>query len=252
MTLRSCEDTAVLAVDVGASSIKFCPVDSRGQHLAPIARIPTPYPCSPLTLIELLARIVRESGCTRVGVGFPGAMADGRVLEPGNLSRPQGFTSPIDADLERAWIAVDLDGELRRATRATVKVVNDATLAALGCARGYGRELVLTLGTGFGIALVVDGAPVSIRDVGAELFDEGETYDEALGDVACTRDVERWNERLGAAVRGFVAEFSPSVVHLGGGNSRRVHAPALNGVSAAIVVTNNDTTLSGAAKLFSA
>jgi polyphosphate glucokinase len=250
MVSRRCEREAVLAVDIGASSIKFCHVGERGEHLEEVERVATPYPCTPSALITLVAKYVRASASARVGVGFPGAMLDGRVLEPGNLSRPGGFTSPIDPELHRAWISVDLEEELCRATRVRVRVVNDATLAALGCTVGEGRELVLTLGTGFGIALVVEGRSVAIRDVGAELCDEDETYDEALGDYACARDVERWNERLVRATARFVEEFAATLVHLGGGNSRRINVAAMSEVGAPVVVTDNDTTLSGAAKLF--
>ncbi len=250
MVSRPRDSAAVLAVDIGASSIKFCLVDEDGARLGDVMRVPTPYPCSPTALIGFVSHYVAESGCARVGVGFPGAMIDGRVLEPGNLSRAQGFTSPVDPDLHDAWIATNLEEELRLATEVDVRVVNDATLAALGCCVGEGRELVFTLGTGFGIALVVDGTVVPIRDVGSELFDDAETYDEALGDHARASDEARWRERLVRAVSRFIDEFCASVVHLGGGNSRWVDLATMSGFDVTFIVNDNDTTLSGAARLF--
>ncbi len=240
----------VLAVDIGATSIKFCRVDDSGERLGEVLRVPTPYPCSPSALVEFVSRYVTDSGCARVGVGFPGAMVDGRVVEPGNLSRANGFTSPIDPELHDAWIATNLEEAFREATTADVRVVNDATLAALGCCVGRGRELVFTLGTGFGIALVVDGQLVPIRDVGSEIFDDDQTYDEALGDHARASDEACWRERLVRAVSRFVDEFCATVVHLGGGNSSRVDLATMANVDVTFIVNDNDTTLSGAAKLF--
>ena len=111
-------------------------------------------------------------------------------------------------------------------------------------------EPVFTLGTGFGIALAVDGQIVPIRDVGAEIFEEAQTYDEALGDHARESDEGRWRERLVRAVSRFVNEFSVTVVHLGGGNSSRVDLATMSSIDATFIVNDNDTTLSGAAKLF--
>jgi polyphosphate glucokinase len=183
-------------------------------------------------------------------VGFPGDLRDGRVLEPGNLSRPGGFTSPIDPALHEAWQGTDLEQELREASGLDVRVVNDATLAALGCCEGRGRELVFTLGTGFGIALVVDDTNVRIRDVGDEVFLDGATYDEVFGDHARSQDEGLWNDRIVLAVTNFVEEFSAEVVHLGGGNSRRVEVVRFEGQRWRVVVNDNVATLRGAAKLF--
>ncbi len=249
--LTNATESDILAVDIGATTIKFAVVDVNGRLVDDMVRVPTPYPCSPARLVSVVAEAIASSGCTRVGVGFPGALHDGFVIEPGNLSRPNGFTSPIDPSLHDEWLHTDLQRTFREVTHHDVRVVNDATLAALGCCEGIGNELVFTLGTGFGIALVVNGAPVRIRDVGAEIFVENETYDRLLGDYARTLDEERWNELLVMAVDRFVDEFAVSVVHLGGGNSHRANVEAFASRTYRIVVNDNSATLSGAAKLFS-
>ncbi len=241
---------AVLAVDVGATTIKYASVDAQGELVGDVLRRPTPYPCSPRRLVDLIAEHIALTGATRVGVGFPGALADGLVLEPGNLSRPEGFTSPIDPALHEEWLNIDIQAALCRASRCDVRVVNDATLAALGCSEGQGVELVFTLGTGFGIALVVDGSLKPIRDVGAEVFADEETYDRAFGDYARSNDEERWNERLVRAVDSFVDEFSADAVHLGGGNARRVDLDRYARRPYQVIVSDNDATLRGAIRLF--
>ncbi|MGH3733688.1 MAG: ROK family protein [Acidimicrobiales bacterium] len=241
---------SILAVDIGATTTKFATVDDQGRLVDEVRREPTPYPCSPERLVDFVLGHVVRSGCARVGVGFPGDLHEGRVVEPGNLSRPRGFTSPIDPELHEAWQGTYLERTFREASGLDVRVVNDATLAALGCCEGRGRELVFTLGTGFGIALVVDDVNVRIRDVGDEACLDGLSYDEVLGDLARSRDEGLWNDRVVVAVTNFVDEFSADVAHLGGGNSRRVDVAHFKAQRWRVVVNDNVATLRGAAKLF--
>jgi polyphosphate glucokinase len=239
-----------LAVDIGATTIKFGVVNPEGQLVDEVLRMATPYPCSPSRLVEFITEQISLSGCSRIGVGFPGDLREGLVIEPGNLSRPEGFTSDIDPLLLAEWQNINLEQAFRSACHQDVRVVNDATLAALGCSEGTGNELVFTLGTGFGIALVVDGDLVEIRDVGAEMFSDGQSYDRLLGEFARSQDEIRWNGLLHRAVNDFVDEFSADTVHLGGGNSRRVDLAQFSDAEYRIVVNNNDATLRGAVKLF--
>ena len=240
----------VLAVDIGATFIKFCPVDAGGRLLDTVTRIDTPYPCLPSRLVEVVARVINESGYERAGVGFPGDMIDGRIIEPGNLSRAGGISTPIDPAIHELWLGCDVQAELQQRCRARVRVVNDATLAAHGYAEGRGRELVFTLGTGFGISLVVDGEWQKIRDVGGELYRELGTYDEVFGEPSRALDLARWRERLGEALAAFVQEFRPDLVHVGGGNARHVRPEDLAGIGCPVVFNDNDGTLRGAAQLF--
>lgn len=240
----------ILAVDIGATTIKFGVIDADGHLVEEVLRMATPYPCSPRRLVDFITEQIAISGCSRVGVGFPGDLLEGLVVEPGNLSRPEGFTSEIDPSLHAEWRNTNLEQAFRTASRRDVRVVNDATLAALGCSEGAGNELVFTLGTGFGIALVVNGSLVKIRDVGAEQFLDGQSYDRMLGEFARSQDEVRWNGLLRRAVNNFVEEFSADTVHLGGGNSRRVDLTKFSDASYRIVVNDNDATLKGAVKLF--
>src|SRR5665213_2509677 len=93
----------ILAVDIGATNVKFCHVDIHGELLEGVRRRPTPYPCSPERLIEALDERIEGSECPRVGIGFPGEFIDGHVVRPGNLSRPGGVTTEVDPDLEAQW-----------------------------------------------------------------------------------------------------------------------------------------------------
>lgn len=242
--------SVILAVDIGATSIKYAEVDAAGRLIGEVGRLDTPYPCPPETLVRAVAALINGSGCERAGVGFPGDMVDGRVLEPGNLSRIGGGDTPFDPQLTQRWTDYDFQSALRERCWAEVRVVNDAALAAQGYSFGRGRELVVTLGTGFGVALTVDGRLHKIRDVGAEDFQGLGTYDEVFGEVGRARDPSAWKQRLMAALNGFVEEFSADLVHAGGGNARHLCAADLKAVPRPVHLNDNEGTLRGAPRLF--
>jgi polyphosphate glucokinase len=240
----------ILAIDIGATNIKFCHVDRHGEMLEAIRRRPTPYPCTPARLVEVLSRRIVSAQCPKVGVGFPGEFADGHVVRPGNLSRPGGIGTEVDPGLEKKWRGFALQEALCVASQREVRVVNDAALAARGCCKGEGTELVLTLGTGLGLALEVDGQPVKVRDVGAVSFLDGRSYDEVLGERSRARDEVRWRRSLGRAVAGFAEEFGASTVHLAGGNARRVSPKSFAGSPFRVDINGNEAPLHGVARLF--
>jgi polyphosphate glucokinase len=240
----------IFAIDIGATNIKFSHVNEQGHLLRAVRRRPTPYPCTPGRLVEFLEERIAKSGARRVGVGFPGEFRDGHVIRPGNLSRPGGVTTEIDSALDAQWRGFALQDALCQASRREVRVVNDATMAALGCIEGYGVELVLTLGTGLGLALAVNGQLQKVRDVGAEVFRDGKTYDQSVGERARAADEAHWNATLADVVVGFVTEFSAATVHLAGGNARRVVAAEFDHLPYRIVINGNEAPMRGAARLF--
>ena len=250
MTIPSPATGSVFAIDVGATNIKCCLVDESGFALESVRRRRTPYPCTPQRLVALLSARISKSGAARVGVGFPGELDQGRVVRPGNLSRPSGVASRIDPELERQWVGFGLEEALSAMTGSDVRVVNDAALAALGCCRGEGIELVLTLGTGFGLALHVDGTRQRVRDVGVEVFHDAQTYDQALGERARAHSEGHWFETVVVALRELIDEFSPTTVYLAGGNARRLAPGAFSELGARVVIVGNEAPLRGAAHLF--
>jgi polyphosphate glucokinase len=240
----------IFAIDIGATNIKFSHVNDLGVLVRGVRRRPTPYPCSPPRLVEFLEERIVKSGCRRVGVGFPGEFHDGHVVAPGNLSRPGGIATDKDPELDALWRGFPLQDALRSKTGRDVRVVNDATMAALGCLEGVGTEVVLALGTGLGLALAVDGKLQHVRDVGAEIFRDGKTYDETIGERARSLDEEHWNPTLVEIVEGFAKEFHATTVHLAGGNARRVVPSEFEHLAFRVVIHGNDAPMRGAARLF--
>lgn len=240
----------VHGVDVGATNIKFALVGHDGALVSKVQRRRTPLPCGPELLVNLVAERVERVALSRVAVGFPGEIHDGVVVRPGNLARLGTVDSPTDLAVQNRWIHFNLEDALRARTNRDVRVMNDAALAALGCCVLGGREVVLGLGTGLGLALSVDLVLTPVRDVGATLYADGDTYDERLGERARELDEARWLSDVTRVVGDFAEEFGADVVHLTGGNARRVSVSHFSHLSARVVVDGNEAPMHGAARLF--
>jgi glucokinase len=145
-----------VGVDVGGSKILGLVVDPAGEVLARALRA-TPGSSSPdggEALGKAIAEVLNDldgqlSSTAAVGVGLPGlVIGRRRLVYAPHLRSAQG------ADLA-SLLAPVLRGR-------TLVVANDADLAALaehraGAACGHSDALVLTLGTGIGSGLIVDG-----------------------------------------------------------------------------------------------
>lgn len=240
----------VLAIDVGATNTKAAIVDREGRRVGAVRRRLTPYPCTPEAVLEMVLARVARSAPRRVAVGVPVELRGGRVVDPGNLARLHRSDTVRDAALLARWQGVDLEAALRDRTDHDVRVVNDARLALLGCVRGEGRELVVTLGTGCGLGLSVDGLPVEVRDLGEAPFDGERTFDEALGEAGRFGDSDRWTGDVATALRALAREFDVSLIHVAGGNARRLSPSRVQPPECPIRIEGNDASLRGAVRLF--
>jgi len=131
-------------------------------------------------LIEALDERIEGSECLRVGIGFPVSSLTAASCDRA-ISHDRRVTTDVDPDLEaqcrlRAPRRT-LQGDGSRRAGRERRHVGRPRLD-----RRHGVELVLTLGTGLGIALAIDGALRKIRDVGAEVFVRGKTYDQSIGE----------------------------------------------------------------------
>jgi polyphosphate glucokinase len=240
----------ILAIDVGATNMKFCHVDEDGTLLEVVRRRRTHYPCTPTQLFEVLSARISRSECCQVGVGFPGEIENGCVTSAANLARPGGITTDIDVALADMWRGYEIRDALSAATGRDVRVVNDADLAALGCCRELGTELVLTLGTGLGSALAIDGTVQKVERVWARSFVDGRTFDDALGERARAENEVTWRESVVRAVTELAQEIGAHTVHLAGGNAKRLAPISFAELTTPVVIHGNNASLQGVAKLF--
>jgi len=222
-----------LAVDIGGSGIKALILDAQGMPLTARLRVVTPKPAPPELVLTLIAQMAVQLGSfERASVGFPGVVQQGRVRT---------------AHLDPQWIDFALDVALAERLQCPVRVANDADIQGLGTIVGQGVELVLTLGTGLGSALFIEGQLVPNLQLAHQPFQAGQTYEAYLGSSALkTMGSVRWNSHLAQALSTFEKLFNFSYAYLGGGNSKFVSLP----LPAHIRITPNENGLLGGIALW--
>lgn len=223
-----------LAVDIGASGIKAAVLDAGGRRIAGRVRVATPHPAPPGVLVDTVLRLVGSlPDYDRVSVGFPGVVRAGRILTATNLDAPE------------AWRGFDLAGALAAGLGRPVRILNDAEVQGLGVIEGRGLEMVLTLGTGFGSALFLDGVPAPHLELAHHPFRKGQTYEEQLGNEALKRVGRKtWNRRLERAIATLRVLVNFDRLYLGGGNARKIE---LEPSADTTVVSNKAGVLGGIA-----
>lgn len=201
-----------LAVDIGGSGIKALVIDDVGQPLGERDRIKTPKPATPeavVNVVEQLASQKANAGYDRVSVGFPGVVRRGVIYTAVNL--------------HETWVEYNLAGQLSARLGKPVRVINDADMQGLGAVSGVGVEMVITLGTGFGTALFVEGHLVPNLEFGHQRFRKGQTYEEQLGRAALKKvGREIWNKRLAKAIDALSRGFNYDRLYLGGGEVKQI------------------------------
>lgn len=196
-------------MDIGGSHVKASVLDAAGKMLHERLRVDTPRHATPAKLVTLIGRLVKTlPRFDRVSVGFPGVVRNGVVRTAPNLgsARFAGF------DLARA---------LARRLGKPVRVENDADVQGLAAVRGKGVEMVITLGTGFGSSIFVNGQLGPHLELAHHAFRKGKTYEDELGEAARKKHGNRyWLHRIGEAVESLRSLTHFDHLYIGGGNAR--------------------------------
>jgi polyphosphate glucokinase len=213
-----------LAIDIGGTGLKASVLDVDGRKIVPRVRTKTPYPCPPRVLVRTLDGLTHElPAWERVSVGFPGFVRHGRVLTAPNLSTKRGPGSPMSRRLVDAWAGFPLATELTSRLRAPTRLANDADMQGLAVIAGHGLELVLTLGTGLGTAVFLDGVPTPHLELALMPFHGKGTFQDHLGNQTRRKiGNRRWSERVLEAVDMFDALLHFDRLYVGGGNAKKL------------------------------
>jgi polyphosphate glucokinase len=213
-----------LAIDIGGTGLKASVLDADGRKIVKRVRTETPYPCPPQVLIRALDKLTHElPRWDRVSVGFPGFVRAGRVLTAPNLSTKRGPGSAQSRKLVKAWAGFPLATELEGRFGAPTRLSNDADMHGLAVISGNGLELVLTLGTGLGTAVFLDGTPSPHLELALMPFQGRGTFQDQLGNRARRRvGNRRWSKRVLAAVEMFDALLHIDRLYVGGGNAKKL------------------------------
>ena len=209
--------TQRIGVDVGGSGIKGAPVDlEQGALSAQRLRVPTPKPATPDAVIETIAEVVgRFKTPGAIGVTVPAAVQRGIVRTAANI--------------DPSWIEVDAVTLLTARLDRPVVVLNDADAAGIAEMRyGAGRDqagtvMIVTLGTGIGTAIFVDGRLVPNLEFGHIEVRGREAEARASAAVRTTKSLSlsAWAKRVDEVLRTYEKLIWPDLFIIGGGISKR-------------------------------
>jgi len=197
-------------LDIGGTGIKGFTADASDREISERVRIETPHPATPKAVLAVVKEIVAQMPhFDRVAAGFPGVVVKGRTL-----------TAP---NLDPAWEGFDLGKTLEKLTGRPVRVANDAGVQGLAVIEGSGTELVLTLGTGMGFALYVDGHYVPNIEMAHHPFRKSKTYEELVSNAALHKvGKKRWNRRVKKVIHQLAPIFNYRALYIGGGNAKEI------------------------------
>ena len=237
----------VLGIDIGGSGIKAAPVDvTTGKLLADRLKIETPRPALPGPVADVVNKLTTSFNWSGpVGITFPGVVTDG--------------VTRTAANLDPAWIGLDVTALFTQATGNPVRVLNDADAAGMaemtfGAGVGEkGTVLMLTFGTGIGSALFTQGILVPNTEFGHIEIRGRDAETRASEHAKELEDLSwgKWAGRVDEYLHQMEALLSPHLIIVGGGVSRQADkwVPRLTGIRARIVPAAmlNDAGIVGAA-----
>jgi polyphosphate glucokinase len=102
-------------------------------------------------------------------------------------------------------------------------VINDADFQGLSLAEGNGVEMLITLGTGFGSALLLDGMLMPHLEMSQHPITKNKNYNDYLGQAALDKIGEkRWNKRLEKVIGILKVVFNYDHLYISGGSAKLI------------------------------
>ena len=232
-----------LAFDVGGSYVKAGLVHiGSGLVMGETMRRATPPGATPEAVLELLVSMAYELPSTGpVGLAFPVVAKQGVAWTAANI--------------DKRWIGMNVQTHLQARLQRPVAFLNDADAAGLAeVTLGAGRDrmgtvMVITLGTGIGTALFVDGRLLPNTELGHLEVRGKEAEHRASAKVKTDKNLDwvDWAQEVNVVLEAYHALLWPDVFIIGGGvtenwqhfgsllNSRAEIIPAAFGNDAGIV-----------------
>jgi polyphosphate glucokinase len=207
----------VLGIDIGGTGIKGAPIDVRkGELTRERFRLLTPQPSTPQAVAETVAEVVAQFawrgplGCT-----LPAVLKKGIAQSAANI--------------DKSWLGADAQRLLAGATGCPTLVINDADAAGIAeMTFGAGRRqkgvvIMITLGTGIGSAVFLDGQLVPNTEFGHLEIRGKEAEDRAADSVRKRKGLgwKKWAARLDEYLDTMERLFSPELFIIGGGVSQQ-------------------------------
>lgn len=190
-----------------------------GQLLSERFRFATPKPAIPLAMADTFMRIVEAANWTDglVGCGFPAIVKNGVAQSAANI--------------DKSWIGTNIEEVFGEVSGLTVKVTNDADAAGVAEMQfGAGKDekgvvLLITLGSGLGSAFFIDGKLVPNTELGHFYLKGHKHVVERYASNKIRKDLNlswsEWAKRFNQYIERIERLFSPDLIILGGGGSKR-------------------------------
>lgn len=207
----------ILGIDVGATGIKGALVNiSTGKLASEKFKVKTPVPATPEAIGDCLKMVSENFNWqgNKIGIGFPSVIKGGKSLTASNID-PEFIDFPI----EEQYNAL-LGGN--------VIVVNDADAAGIAemtHGKGQGRDglvILITLGTGIGSAVFLDGKLLPNTEFG-QLYYKKSVFEKYASNSA--RELKHlswkaWGKELNNYINHLNLLLSPDLILIGGGVSK--------------------------------
>jgi polyphosphate glucokinase len=225
----------ILSIDIGGSNIKATVLNASGTFLDEYQKLPTPSPANPAKVLDVINQLAQKfSAFDKVAAGFPGFIKDGIVKTAPNLGTP-------------AWANFDLSKSLEELLHKPALIVNDADLQGLAVVSGKGLELMITLGTGFGTALLRDGVLMPHLEIAHHPVTKNKDYDEYVGEFEFKRiGKKNWNKRMKRVIGILKVVFNYDRLYISGGSAKEINFKLDDN----IIIADNRDGIKGGAKLW--
>ncbi len=209
----------ILGIDVGGTGIKGAIVNiETGTLTTEKYRIPTPKGAKPDDVADVVDQLVKHFNWKgKVGCGFPAIMSHGVARSSGNI--------------DKSWRGTNVEELFSKRTGLDFKVVNDADVASIaemhfGIGKGKkGTVITITIGTGIGSGLFCDGILVPNVELGHMSYKKYKAIEHFAADSARKREnlsYEEWGKRFNKFLKLVTLMFSPDLIILGGGASKKM------------------------------
>lgn len=207
----------VLGVDIGGTGIKGAVVDTlTGELMTERFRIETPQPATPDAIAITVEQLVKHFAWKgKIGCGFPAVIHDG--------------IAKTAANVDSSWIEINVDELISNKTGLETYVINDADAAGIAeMSFGIGKDkkgvvLLLTIGTGIGSALFMNGKLIPNTEYG-HLYFRGEVAEKYCSDSTRKRLDLKWDEwakRFSNFLKHLERTVNPDLIIIGGGVSKK-------------------------------
>lgn len=203
---------SILCIDIGGTHIKGALLNANGDFLKDYITLDTPSHATPENILDVIKNLAQQFGdFDAVSAGFPGYIKNGVVATAPKLGN-------------EFWNQIPFEKQIQEALGKPVKLINDADYQALAFADKEGFELVITLGTGFGSALLYNGALLPHLEMSQHPFYNDGTYNDYIGEEALLKIGDAaWNERMKKVLEVLKTVFNYDHLYISGGNATRIN-----------------------------